>query len=59
MSLLYKQLPNEVKDIAVNPYLSIKDNEARINIRVLDSDKDLRRAALIESIRKDLNNDNT
>lgn len=57
MSLLYKQLPNEVKDIAVNPYLSIKDNEARINIRVLDSDKDLRRAALIESIRKDLNND--
>tara|TARA_B100000035_G_scaffold278146_1_gene256894 strand:- start:13361 stop:15817 length:2457 start_codon:yes stop_codon:yes gene_type:complete len=57
MSLLYQQLPNEVKDIAVNPYLSIKDNEARINIRVLDSDKDLRRADLIESIRADLNND--
>ncbi len=57
MSLLYKQLPNEVKDIAVNPYLSIKDNEARINIRVLDSNKDLRRAALIESITTDLNND--
>ena len=57
MSLLYQQLPNEVKDIAVNPYLSIKDNEARINIRVLDSDKDLRRAALIKSIKTDLSND--
>ena len=57
MSLLYKQLPDEVKNIAVNPYLSIKDNEARINIRVLDSNNDLRRAALIESIRTDLKND--
>ncbi len=57
MSLLYKQLPVEVKDIAVNPYLSIKDNEARINIRVLDSNENLRRADLIEKIRTDLNND--
>ena len=56
MSLLYKQLPVEVKDIAVNPYLSIEDNEARINIRVLDSNQNLRRADLIEKIRTDLNN---
>ena len=57
MSLLYKQLPTEVKDIAVNPYLSIKDNEARINVRILDSNQNLRRADLIEKIRTDLNND--
>ena len=57
MSLLYKQLPAEVKDIAVNPYLSIKDNEARINVRILDSNQNLRRADLIEKIRTDLNND--
>ena len=57
MSLLYKQLPVEVKDIAVNPYLSIEDNEARINIRVLDSNQNLRRADLIEKTRTDLNND--
>ena len=57
MSLLYKQLPEEVKDIAVNPYLSIEDNEARINVRVLDSNQNLRRADLIEKIRTDLNND--
>ena len=57
MSLLYKQLPSEVKDIAVNPYLSIDNNEARINIRVLDSNPNLRRAELIEKIQTDLNND--
>ena len=57
MSLLYKQLPDEVKDIAVNPYLSIKDNEARINVRVLDSNQNLRRADLIKKIKTDLNND--
>ena len=57
MSLLYKQLPEEVKDIAVNPYLSIKDNEARINVRILDSNENLRRADLIEQIRTDLNDD--
>ena len=54
MSLLYKKLPDEVKDIAVNPYLSIENNEARINVRILDSDKDLRRSELINSIKSDL-----
>ena len=57
MSLLYKKLPDEVKDIAVNPYLSIENNEARINVRILDSDKDLRRSELINSIKSDLTSD--
>ena len=57
MSLLYKKLPDEVKDIAVNPFLSIEDNEARVSIRVLDSDSNLRRAVLIKNIKNDLNND--
>ncbi len=57
MSLLYKQLPTEVKDIAVNPYLSIKDNEARISVRILDSNQNLRRADLIKKIKTDLTND--
>ncbi len=57
ISLLYKKLPNEVKDIAVTPYLSIDDNEARINIRVIDSDPELRRAELIKNIQNDLNSD--
>jgi predicted RND superfamily exporter protein len=57
MSLLYKKLPDEVKDIAVTPYLSIENNEARINVRIIDSNPNLRRADLIEKITKDLNHD--
>ena len=57
MSLLYKKLPDEVKDIAVTPYLSIDNNEARINVRIIDSNPKLRRADLIEKIQNDLNQD--
>jgi predicted RND superfamily exporter protein len=57
MSLLYKKLPKEVKDIAVTPYLSIDDNEARISVRILDSNQELRRAELIKDIQNDLRND--
>jgi predicted RND superfamily exporter protein len=57
MSLLYKKLPDEVKDIAVTPYLSIANNEARINVRIIDSNPNLRRADLIEKIQNDLNQD--
>jgi predicted RND superfamily exporter protein len=57
MSLLYKKLPDEVKDIAVTPYLSIDNNEARINVRILDSNPDLRRADLIDKIQNDLSQD--
>ena len=57
MSLLYKKLPDEVKDIAVTPYLSIENNEARINVRVIDSNPNLRRADLIKQIQNDLNQD--
>ena len=57
MSLLYKKLPDEVKDIAITPYLSIDNNEARINVRIIDSNPKLRRADLIEKIQNDLNQD--
>ncbi len=57
MSLLYKKLPDEVKEIAVTPYLSIENNEARINVRIIDSNPNLRRADLIEKIQNDLNQD--
>jgi predicted RND superfamily exporter protein len=37
--------------------LSIENNEARINVRVIDSNPNLRRADLIEKIQNDLNQD--
>ena len=54
MGLLYKRAPEKVKEIAVKPYISIENNEARISVRILDSKKDLRRKELIEKINKDL-----
>ncbi|MEC9206070.1 MAG: MMPL family transporter [Pseudomonadota bacterium] len=57
MALLYKRAPESVKNVAVNPYISIDDNEARISLRVLDSKEDLRRKELIEKIDRDLEND--
>ena len=56
MALLYKRAPESVKDVAVNPYISIDNNEARINLRILDSKEDLRRKELIEKIDNDLTN---
>ena len=56
MGLLYKRAPEKVKEIAVRPYISIENNEARVSVRVLDSKKDLRRKELIERINKDLEN---
>ena len=56
MALLYKRAPKSVKDIAVNPYISIDDNEARINLRILDSKENLRRKEFIDKIDSDLKN---
>ena len=54
MALLYKRVPEEVKSIAISPYISIENNEARINARILDSKKDLRRNQLIQKIEGDI-----
>ena len=45
-----------VKKEIVNPYISIKDNEARISVRVKDSLENLRRNELIKKINNDLEN---
>ena len=54
MALLYKRVPLEVKNMAVNPYISIESNEARISARILDSKADLRRNDLIDKIKYDM-----
>ena len=54
MGILYDKLPDDIKDQIIKPYISIKDNEARISMRILDSKPDLRRKELIERIQKDL-----
>jgi len=54
LALLYKELPEEYKDIILNPYINIENNEARISTRIIDSNPNLRRDELIKKINKDL-----
>ena len=56
LNIIYKKLPEKLKTNVVDPYISIENNEARINLRVLDSQKDLRRKELIEKINSDFKN---
>ena len=54
LEILFKKIPDDVKSSVVDPFLSKEDNEARINIRILDSRPDIRRNELIKKIRNGL-----
>jgi hypothetical protein len=56
MGLLYSKIPDTIKKEIVDPYISIKDSEARISLRIKDSLPDLRRNDLINQINFDLEN---
>ena len=52
--VLYSKIPEEIKKEIISPYISVKDNEARISVRIKDSLKDLRRNDLINKINLEL-----
>ena len=54
MGVLYTKLPENIKREIVTPYISIIDSEARISLRLKDSNEDLRRNELINKINNDL-----
>ena len=56
MGVLYSKIPESIKRDIINPYISIKDNEARISLRIIDSQDGLRRNDLINQINYDLEN---
>ena len=56
MGILYTKIPDSIKKEIIDPYISITNNEARINLRILDSKEDLRRNDLITKINHDLEN---
>ncbi len=56
MGVLYSKIPETIKKEIIDPYISIKDNEARISLRVKDSQEGLRRNDLIKQINFDLKN---
>tara|TARA_B100001057_G_scaffold52384_1_gene46536 strand:- start:9316 stop:11703 length:2388 start_codon:yes stop_codon:yes gene_type:complete len=57
MGVLYSKIPKSIKTEIIDPYISIKDNEARINIRIIDSQENLKRNDLIKKINYDLKNE--
>jgi predicted RND superfamily exporter protein len=56
MGVLYSKIPESIKKDIIDPYISIKDNEARISLRIIDSQDGLRRNDLINQINYDLEN---
>ena len=57
MGVLYSKIPKSIKTEIIDPYISIEDNEARINLRIIDSQDNLRRNDLIKKIKYDLKNE--
>ena len=56
MGVLYSKIPETIRKEIVDPYISIADSEARINLRIKDSQDGLRRNELINQINYDLEN---
>ncbi|GAX60496.1 integral membrane protein [Candidatus Scalindua japonica] len=56
LALLYTQLPDNFKDMALTPYISIPDNQARLTVRIKDSLKGLKRDNLLKKITSDMEN---
>jgi len=56
MGVLYSKIPDSIKKEIVDPYISIKDSEARVSLRIKDSQEGLRRNDLINQINYDLIN---
>ena len=54
MGVLYSKIPEKIRSEIVDPYISIKDSEARINLRIKDSQEGLRRNDLLNKIDYDL-----
>ena len=57
LALLYSVIPKEFRDIVIEPYVSVEHNQARINVRMLDSLDSLKRDEFIERVREDAVNE--
>jgi len=57
LALIYNELPDNMKDIILNPYVSVADNQVRFAVRVRDSQPDLRRNELLKKIQNGLKED--
>ena len=56
LALLYSELPYRFKALVLDPFVSVEHNQLRFSVRVKDSEKSLKRDALLKKIRHDLIN---
>ncbi len=54
LQLLHSFVPDDLKELMMNPYMSDDGNQVRFSIRVIDSQKNLERSALLKQIKSDL-----
>ncbi len=54
LAVVYKRLPDSVRQSLITPYLSEDGNQLRFSIRIYESDKNLKRQQLIDTIRTHL-----
>ena len=52
LSVLYKKLPQDIKDQILKPYVLIDKNQARISLRVIDTHPELKRANFVNELRE-------
>lgn len=54
LALFYNKLPQDYKKLILSPFVNIAANEARVTMRIVDSNPDLRRDELLKKIEHDL-----
>jgi predicted RND superfamily exporter protein len=54
LAILYKKLPEDIRQILFQPYMSADGNQIRFAIRVFESEPSLQREELLEKIRREL-----
>ena len=55
LAIMSEKLPDYARDLLVTPFVSIDDNQFRINARVYDSQPGMRRALFLERLTNELN----
>ena len=54
LAIMYNRLPDDLREILFEPYMSDDGHQMRFDIRVIDSDPNLERDALLRQIRTEL-----
>jgi hypothetical protein len=57
LAILYRRLPDDIRQALFTPYLATDGNQIRFSVRVFESDRSLRRAELLQNIHDHLTKD--